>query len=187
MPSSLRFPPPLLALLLSAASAPCAVPDSSEGPTYRNSVDFFAGAPLAGIWVAYYNRLVTKNDEIILGPYYANIDMGMGTTNAPGFVVGYRRYLWKTLHIDYQLIPQWDRYHDDAEDKTYPLGLDLWNEFHLGYDLDFHPGRLPILLRAQWPLGWALYSDPKGKSKAFKGQVDPIYWFPPLFFVGIRF
>jgi len=83
----------------------------------------------------------------------------------------------------------WDRYHDIKENVIYPVGFDLWNEFRLGYAFDFKIRKQTLFLNVQWPLGFSLYSDPKGKPEAFKKLVkkDPFFYFPPLFFVGIRF
>lgn len=99
---------------------------------------------------------------------YENI----GHTNAPGFIVGYRRYLWRNLHIEYQLMPMWDKFYDDNEDKTYPVGFDLCNEFRLGYAFDFNIRKVLFFLNEQWPFGFALYSDPKGKPESLKRHVE---------------
>ena len=74
------------------------------------------------------------------------------------------------------------------ENKTYPTSFDLWNEFRLGYVFDFKIKNLSLFLNLQIPLGFALYSDPKGKSEAFKqnAKENPLFYIP-LFFIGIRF
>jgi hypothetical protein len=113
----------------------------------------------------------------------------IGHTDAPGFIIGYRHYLWNNLHIDYQLMPGWDRYYEQNENKKYPLAFDLWNEFRLGYSWDFQVGKIPVYLNLQWPLGFALYSDPEGKPESFKRKAkeEPLFYFPPMFFIGVRF
>ncbi len=157
---------------------------------YKFSVDFCPMSPLFKIYAVHLCYKLDKNDELIVAPYYANIHhKGIGNTNAPGFIVGYRRYLWKSLHVDYQLMPQWDRYYSSIEDKTYPLGFDLWNEFRLGYVFDFKIVQTPCFINCQWPFGFALYSDPKGKPESFKKMANEnqFFYFPPMFFVGVRF
>lgn len=142
------------------------------------------------IYALHYCRKVTPNNEIIVSPYYANIHFeDIGNTDAPGFIVGYRRYFWKTLHADYQLMPQWDRFYEKNEDKVYPLGFDLWNEFRLGYVWDFKIGNVPAFINFQWPFGFAIYSDDKGKPESFKKKAkeEPFFYFPPMFFIGARF
>lgn len=166
------------------------VVDSSEVNIYRNSIDTCPMSPLMGIYAIHYCRRITPNSELILAPSYMNIEHeGIGHTDAPGFIVGYRRYLWKNLHIDYQLMPMWDRYYEENEDKKYPVGFDLWNEFRLGYSFDFNIGKAPLFLNVQWPLGFILYSDEDAKPESFKehAKENPLFYFPPFFFVGFRF
>lgn len=162
----------------------------SKTKSYKYSFDFCPMSPVFKIYAIHFNYRFTKNSELIVGPYYANIQFeGLGHTNAPGFIIGIRQYIWRNLHVDYQLMPQWDRYYDLNEDKVYPTGFDLWNEFRLGYAFNFQIKKFPMYINVQWPLGFILYSDPKGKSEAFKvhAQKQPYFYFPPLFFVGFRF
>ncbi len=164
--------------------------NTSTKQNYRHSLDSCPMSPLFKIYAIHYCYRITANSEIIAAPYYANIHYkNIGNTDAPGFIVGYRRYLWKTLHIDYQLIPQWDHFYEKNEDKRYPLGFDLWNEFRLGYVWDFKIGNLPMFINVQWPFGFALYSDDDAKPESFKKHAEdhPFFYFPPMFFVGVRF
>lgn len=161
-----------------------------ENEIYKNSVDTCPMSPLMGIYAIHYCRKISPSDELILAPSYMNIKHeGIGHTDAPGFIVGYRRYLWKNLHIDYQLMPMWDRYYEENEDKKYPVGFDLWNEFRLGYSFDFDIGSAPLFLNVQWPLGFIIYSDSAAKPESFKehAKENPLFYFPPFFFVGFRF
>ena len=156
---------------------------------FKHSLDFFPLSPIIGIYALHYGYRFTTKDGFIISPSYMRIQYpSIGHTNAPGFIIGYRRYLWKNLHVDYQLMPMWDRFYDKNENKTYPTSFDLWNEFRLGYAFDFKIKNIPLFLNLQIPLGFALYSDPKGKSEAFKqnAKENPIFYIP-LFFVGTRF
>lgn len=154
------------------------------------SIDLCPISPLIGIYAIHYTHKITPKNAVIIGPSYMKIVYeNIGHTNAPGIIIGYRRYVWKNLHIDYQLMPMFDRYYEMNENKYYPWGFDLWNEFRLGYEFDFNIGKAPLFLNIQWPLGFALYSDPKGKPESFKikAKENPLFFFPPLFFVGLKF
>jgi len=175
----------LFPVLLSAGTA-----DSAAIKAYRNSLDLCPMSPMFKIYAIHYCRQITPSSELIIGPYYANIQYkDIGHTDAPGFIIGYRHYIWNALHIDYQLMPQWDHFYEKNEKKTYPLGFDLWNEFRLGYVWDFRIGSVPAFINVQWPFGFALYSDDSAKPEPFKKHVrkNPYFYFPPMFFVGIRF
>lgn len=180
----------LVSLWLQPTNLAAQQADSLSTETLRNAIDVCPLSPAFKIYAIDYTYRITPHSEIILGPYYGNIHYeDIGNTNAPGFIVGYRQYLWKSLHIDYQLIPQWDHFYEKNEDKRYPLGFDLWNEFRLGYIWDFRIGTVPAYINFQWPFGFALYSDGSAKPESFKQHArdHPIFDFPPMFFVGIRF
>lgn len=161
-----------------------------EEKTYKHSIDLCPLSPMFRIYAIQYSYSITPKDELIVGPYYANIHFeDIGNTDAPGFIVGYRRYIWRNFHLEYQLMPQWDHFYEKNERKTYPLGFDLWNEFRVGYSFDFNVRKLPAFINIQWPLGFILYSDESAKPESFKKKAakDPYFYFPPLFFVGVRF
>ena len=168
-------------------------PDENTGnrvTNYLHSVDLCPMSPLFRIYAIHYSYRITPKSEIILGPYYANIQFpDIGNTDAPGFIVGYRHYLWESIHIDYQLMPQWDRFYEKNENKKYPVGFDLWGEFRLGYVYDFTIAGTPAFINFQWPFGFALYSDDSAKPESFKKKAreNPYFYFPPLFFIGVRF
>lgn len=157
--------------------------------TYRHALDFSPMSPMMNIYAIHYYYSFTPKDVGIIGPSYMRIQFeGIGHTDAPGFIIGYRRYLWRGLHLDYQLMPMWDQFYEENEDKTYQ-GFDLWNEFRFGYVFDFNIGKMPAFVSVQWPFGFALYSDPDGKPQSFKDHAEenPYFYFPPLLFVGLRF
>jgi hypothetical protein len=181
-------------LILGACTFPAATalgqtPADAPETTFRHSLDFSPLSPLFNIYAIHYCYKITPSSELIAGPLYMNIPYkDIGHTNAPGFILGYRRYIWKSLHIDYQLMPGWDRFYEENERKTY-RGFDLWNEFRLGYSWDFTVGSLPLFVNVQWPFGFALYSDPDGKPESFKkhAKEEPFFYYPAMVFVGIRF
>lgn len=179
----------ILVILFSLYIVDCHAADSTESKDYKNSLDFCPMSPLFKIYAIHYCYKITDNSEVIIAPSYMNIHYeDIGNTDAPGFIVGYRQYLWKSLHVDYQLMPMWDHFYEKNEDKKY-YGFDLWNEFRLGYVWDFDIYDVPCFINVQWPFGFALYSDDKGKPESFKKHADdnPFFYFPPMFFVGVRF
>jgi hypothetical protein len=178
------------ALCLTIVQVKAQPAEDGKRPGYKHSVDFCPVSPLFKIYAIHYCYRISPSSEIILAPYYANIHYkDIGNTDAPGFIVGYRRYIWSKLHVDYQLIPQWDHFYEKNENKTYPLGFDLWNEFRLGYVWDFKVGSLPAFINVQWPFGFSLYSDDTAKPESFKkhAKENPFFYKPPMFFLGIRF
>ncbi len=180
----------LLLLSLTPATLPAQEANPAPADTLNNSIDFSPMSPLFRIYVLNYSYRITPSSDIFFGPYYANIKFkDIGNTDAPGFTVGYRQYIWKGVHLEYQLIPQWDHFYEENEKKTYPLGFDLWNEFRLGYTWNFELWSQPAFINFQWPFGFALYSDRSAKPESFKKHADkePYFYFPPMFFLGIRF
>ena len=180
-----------IVLLAGISSVAGTQPEASVSTRPCNeSLDLCPMSPLFKIYAVHYCRRITPRSELIVGPYYANIHHeDIGHTNAPGFIVGYRRFFWRTLHADYQLMPQWDRYYEKNERKTYPIGFDLWNEFRLGYMWDFRLLSAPAFINVQWPFGFIVTSDPKGKPQSFKDyeKGHHYFYFPPMFFLGVRF
>lgn len=162
----------------------------SQEKEYKHSVDFTPLSPIMGIYALHYNYKVTPKNELVFSPSYMRIKYeNIGHTDAWGIIVGYRRYLWKNLHIEYQIWPMLDSFYDQDTDKKMPLSFDLWSEFRFGYKFDFKIGKAPLFVNVQWPLGFGLYYNPDGKPEAWKAKnkKEPLFYFPPLFFVGIYF
>jgi hypothetical protein len=123
---------------------------------------------------------------MILGSAYTNIHFDFGNTNAATIVLGYRRYFWKNLHIEYQLWPDYDRFYEKNESKYYN-GFDLWNELRLGYKLDFSILEFPCFINFQWPFGFGIYAQNKPESFKEHEEKNRFFYFPPMFFLGVRF
>jgi hypothetical protein len=183
----------ILAALLVLALGPSTLAAQRNGPPpseSKNALELSPMSPLFKIYALIYARRVTPNSEILIGPLYTNIHYeDIGNTDARGFIVGYRRNVWRALHVDYQVMPQWDHFYEKNEDRTYPIGFDLWNEFRLGYGLEFRAGPVPAYVNVQWPFGFALYSDDSAKPESFERHADenPFFYFPPMLFAGVRF
>lgn len=177
----------LTSMIVILSAWPCACHGTPQQP--RHSIDFTPMSPLMKIYAIHYCYRLGPRSETIFGPLYMRIHYDdIGHTDAPGFIAGYRRYVWRTFHIDYQLMPGWDRFYEEKEKKRYE-GFDLWNEFRFGYTWNFNFRQTPAFIHFQWPLGFALYSDSHGKPESFKehARKHPVFYFPPMFFMGIRF
>ncbi|MDX9770670.1 MAG: hypothetical protein RBT19_09915 [Tenuifilaceae bacterium] len=154
---------------------------------YRHTIDVCPISPLFGIWAVHYTYRLTPKDELITGLSYMNIKFdGIGETNSPALILGYRRYLWKNLHFEYEIWPAYDNFWESNEQKHYP-GFDLWNEFRLGYLFDVKVGNVPAFVNIQWPLGFGLYASNKPQSFKELEKDNRFFYFPPLIFVGLKF
>lgn len=150
------------------------------------SVDFSPLSPFLNIYGVHYIRSLTEKDELIFGLSYMKIPYDCGHTNSPALIFGYRRYIWKNLHLEYELWPCYDEFYEKYEDKYYK-SFDIWNEFRIGYRLDFQVAEKPFYLNLQWPFGFGLYASNKPDSFLAEEKEEPFFYFPPMFFVGMRF
>ncbi|MDZ7722894.1 MAG: hypothetical protein U5R06_08815 [candidate division KSB1 bacterium] len=161
---------------------------------YRHSIETSPLSPLLqmadkGIWGIKYEYALTPHDELKVGLAYMNIHFDEGNTNSPGLILGYRRYVWKKLYIEYELWPCYDAFYEKNED-TYYRGFDLWNEFRLGYQFNFQIKKVPMFVNVAWPFGFGLYSINKPDSfydRMNQGFGDKYYYQFPLIFVGLKF
>ena len=92
---------------------------SEEYQIYKHSIDFSPISPLINIYGIHYNYHLTPKDELITGFAYMKISYDFGNTNSPALIIGYRRYLWRNLHIEYQIWPGYDNFYEKNEDKYY--------------------------------------------------------------------
>ena len=151
----------------------------------KHSIDFSPMSPLFDIYAVQYNYHLSPEDELILGAAYLNIGYDYGRMNSPSLIAGYRRYLWKNLHIEYQLWPGYDNFYEKNEDKYYGTYY-LWNEFRMGYKVEVQVAGRPLYLNFQWPFGFDLYtSNIPGSMKKHKEE-EPFFYFPPMFFLGFQ-
>jgi hypothetical protein len=63
-------------------------------------------------------------------------DQVIGRMHAPTLPVGLRWYVWGKAHVEYQLWPAYNAYHDQVGER-YHRGFDLYNELRVGYRVDF--------------------------------------------------
>ena len=152
----------------------------------KHSIDFCPVSPLINIYGIHYNYHLTPKDELIAGVGYMNIDFDFGTTHSPALIIGYRRYLWKNLHIEYQIWPCYDNFYEKNEDKYYK-SFDVWNEFRFGYQFNFKILGKPCYTSIQWPFGFGLYASNKPQSFKEHEKDNRFFYQFPLWFVGFRF
>jgi len=153
--------------------------------TKKNNIEFSPLSPLFNIWAIQYSREFTPGHEWMLGAAYANIKYDSGRSHAPGLILGYRWLFWKGAHLEYQLWPAWNDFHETSEKKFYS-GLELWNEFRAGYAFEINVGKHTFTIIPQVLAGFGLI--PGNKPESFMQQVeDEALFVVPVFFVGYKF
>lgn len=162
------------------------LPDNWNKSEKRKSIDTSPISPLIDIWGVHFNYHITSKDELITGLSYMKIPYDFGNTNSPALIFGYRRYLWKNLHIEYQLWPCYDEFYEKNENKIYK-SFDVWNEFRFGYQFNFNIANLPFYTSVQWPFGFGLYASNKPDSFLDYQKDNRFFYQFPLLFVGYRF
>jgi hypothetical protein len=48
--------------------------------------------------------------RFLVGGAYTNIKYDFGRSHAPTAIIGYRRYVWRHVHLEYQLWPSFGLY-----------------------------------------------------------------------------
>ena len=167
------------------------VDDKSD---YKHSIETSPMSPFmqmagAGIWGIKYDYAFDQKNELKLGIAYMNIHFAEGNTNSPALILGYRRFLWKKLYAEYELWPCYDEFYEANENKYYK-GFDLWNEFRLGYQINFKIKEFPMFVNVAWPFGFGLYSSNKPQSfydRMNQSFGDKYFFQMPLIFIGFKF
>ncbi len=173
------------ALAAALAAAPARGSEGDRTPPERHSVDVSPISPLFDIWGVQYGHRVAPRDEVVLGLAYMNIRYDMGRSHAPTATIGYRRYLWRNLHVEYLLMPSYNWFWSTEEGRYY-RGFELWNELRAGYRFDFVAAGVPAYVNVQWLLGFGLYGGSKPASFEALVRREPIFT-APMLFTGVRF
>ncbi len=159
----------------------------------KNSVAIKPIDLFVSIYAIQYERQVGKKNEMILGLYY----IGSSTNEYPGTfklyspMIGYRRYLWKGLHVEYILLPGYAKYNDTIVKKIYN-SFEVWNEFHVGYRFEFKILKMPFFITPQVLTGFSLYKSNQPQSfkliddKPENYYTNVLYIFPNIN-IGVRF
>jgi hypothetical protein len=159
----------------------------------KNSVAIKPIDLFVSIYAIQYERQITKNSEIVFGLYYIgnNNNKYPGTYKLYSPMIGYRRYFWKGLHMEYMMLPGYGRYNDSIMEKNYN-SFEIWNELHIGYRFDFKICRIPFCISPQVLAGFCLYRS--NQPQNFKLVDDkPENYFPNKLYIfpnvnlGIRF
>ena len=153
----------------------------------KSAIEFSPLSPLVNIYAVQYAHRLGERNELLVGAAYANIKYDQGRSHAPTGIVGYRRYLWRKAHVEYQLWASYNWYYENVERRYYE-GAELWNEFRPGYTFDFHLGGKPIFFNIQYLIGFGLYGD-ESKPQSWKDQRDAEgeLFTAPMVFMGWRF
>ena len=160
--------------------------ESTPDPYYSHSVETSPMSLLLNVYgVLYYYRFSLHN-EIITGINYSNLHYDFGNHNAPGMTIGYRRFLWKNLHFQYELWPAYDNFYEKNEDKHYK-DFTLWNELRFGYQFNFKIKNQACYVSAQWPFGFFLVNGDKPKSYTDYEKDNRFFYQIPVLFIGLKF
>jgi len=133
---------------------------------------------------------LVRPTQIVLGVSYLNSSIG-NLLRYPGgeqlyvLELGYRKYLWRNLHLELQILPQYVTCNDTIAQKSYSE-FGLASEIRLGYLFNFDIFDVPFYVNCQWFCGYYLY-NPKPQSFV---EVDggSFYISPvPMFLIGIKF
>jgi hypothetical protein len=153
----------------------------------KHTLSYCPFASFVGIYAIHYFQKIDQRSEFIVGLSYMNIKFeGSGHTNSPALILGYRRYFWKGLHLEYEIWPAFDSYYEKNENRRYN-GFDLWNEFRLGYKYEFRIAGQQLHANLQMPFGFGLYASNKPESFQKIAENDKYFYFPPLLSFGISF
>lgn len=177
----------LLLFAVSVQSLSAQVNDSVNKAELKNFVDV---GPMGDIFIVQYGRALSESAEFVVGASYTNPAV-LGVIKYPGteeiytLELGYRRYLWKNLHGELQLDPQYFICVDTTENKSYK-GFGLTTEIRLGYRFDFNIKEVPFFVNLQWFAGYHIVNPKPESFQEVDGgsfYISPI----PMFFLGARF
>jgi len=110
-----------------------------------------------------------------------------GYVKSIGAVIGHRFYFYKGIHLDAWFMPGYNSYFEEDEHRYYK-SFSIYNEYRVGYKLDFSLFKLPLLANFQWPVGFSLLDTNKPASFRSLDKEDPIFYlFIPNIWIGYRF
>ncbi len=151
----------------------------------KQTVEISPLSPFLKIYAIQYNYLVTEKSELMLGFAYANIEYDEGRSHAPTLILGYRRFVWKGYHLEYQLWPAYNNYYETTEQKYY-AGFELWNEFRTGYQFGVKIGGIPLTITPQLLCGFGIIPGKKPDSFMETVKEEPVFIYPNVF-MGVKF
>lgn len=183
----MRYTPLATAMLLAISPGVQAqeLPATSLEDPYKHSIEFSPIATIAKIYALQYAYSVSRENELIAGLAYGNIQYPFGSAHAPTVIVGYRRYVWDKFNVEYQLWPAYNMFYSNVDQKYYD-GLELWNEFRAGYRFDVPVQGIPSFINVQAICGFGLWPGNKPAAFLDKMEKEPFFIYPNIT-LGSRF
>ena len=153
---------------------------------YKNAIDF---GPGGDIYFFNYSRLVAEDTELVGGLIYQNTAI-LDAFDYPGSLeiwaldLGVRRYVWRTLHFQADVIPQFLTAKETGG-SLITRGFHMSAEVRAGFNVDFSLMQRPFYITFQFFAGYMVVD---ARPSDFVRVVSPFYVSPiPLFVVGTRF
>ena len=160
---------------------------SNESTFKKHALETSPLTPFGDVYSLGYNYQLDESNVLLTGLSFVNIKYeGVGNNSAPGIILGYRRFLWKGLHAQYELWPGYDNFYEKNEDRHYK-GFQLWNEFRVGYQFNIKIKSLSTYINLQWPLGFYLIKGNKPDSFIEYEKDHKYFYDTPLVYLGVRF
>ena len=168
-------------IILTAVSGSFAQNDAPAKPDKNTSIE---SSPLMAYFHYYAvrcNRSMTDNGDLLLGFAYLNTKWAdQGRLHAYTLLTGYRYYLWRGLHAEYELWSAYDPFESSVDGKTYK-GVDFWHAVRAGYRFMFDCGSFDPYIIFQVEVGRGLKRFNKWPEYKNHTSVHPIL------LVGVRF
>lgn len=174
----------LLILILSQQVSGQTSGSEQQKEELKHTIEISPLSPFLKIYALQYNYLVTDKSELMFGFAYANIEYDEGRSHAPTLILGYRRFIWKAYHLEYQLWPAYNNYYETIEQKYY-AGFELWNEFRTGYQFGFKIGGVHLTLTPQLLCGFGILPGNKPDSFLETVKKEPVFIYPNVF-LGVK-
>jgi|AntAceMinimDraft_9_1070365.scaffolds.fasta_scaffold54057_2 hypothetical protein len=162
----------------------------AENKLHRNAIEL---CPFVEVNILQYNRTISANDQLIFGFIYYNPSV-MNAFEYPGDMksfsveIGYRRFLWKNLNFEFDVVPSYVSCYEANEEKTYN-GLNLVSELRIGYQFDFSILKNSFFINFQF-FGGYYFLDSRPQSFVDIDKANKLYPFyvspVPIIFFGMR-
>jgi hypothetical protein len=166
----------------------------SEKVQLKNSIAIRPIDLFLSIYTIQYERQINVHDEFIFGLYYIGNNTNTsypGTFQLYSPMIGYRRYLWKGLHVEDLLLPGLARYYN-TKLLLKDISFEIWNEIHFGYRFELRLSGISLFITPQALFGFNLY---RGNQPLSFKEIDDkpenfipnkLYIFPNVD-IGFRF
>jgi hypothetical protein len=145
--------------------------------------------PIVNIYMAQLAYQFKGNNELLFGPclqYWTDQGEAKGSAHAYSLLFGYRKYIYKQIHLEAQLFPAYNVFNSTIDGNTYK-GFELWSEYRIGWKFQFKAGDYSIYLIPQPGFTLALYLENiwPGMSESTYRQNSIL--FVPQVILGLNF